>query len=106
MTAKDYYNLFPSDPAKHANELVNALNAEARHMANVRNVTTNDGVRAIIIEQNDKWNKFIELHIKKHGFCPLAINGYKSLWVQESKAIHDEQEKEKALAENATSIIE
>lgn len=90
MKAKEYYELIMAKNPQTADEMANAvgdvvdgLNKEAKEIIKKRNIRRNDAVRAVIREQNNKWNAIAGLFEKKQGISPIRRNAYLDAWVKE-----------------------
>lgn len=63
---------------------------ETVNICTARSIKRDEAVRAVIREQNDKWNALCRLFSKKHGGvrCPLNENGFRSYWTKHFKEQH------------------
>lgn len=90
MKAKEYYESIIAKNPQTADEMANAvgdvvigLNREAAELFKKRNARRNDAVRAVIREQNNKWNAIVGLFEKKQGASPIRRNAYLDAWVKQ-----------------------
>lgn len=90
MKAKEYYESIIAKNPQTADEMANAvgdvvigLNREAAELFKKRNARRNDAVRAVIREQNNKWNAIVGLFEKKQGISPIRRNAYLDAWVKQ-----------------------
>lgn len=84
MKAKDYYKLIkqakPSELPEAVGEIVDGMNREVKELINKRHVKTDERVRAIILELNNKWNAIVSMFEKDYGYPLLERNKFKNLW--------------------------
>lgn len=90
MKAKEYYEQIMAKNPQTADEMAIAvgdvvigLNREAAELVKKRNAKRNDAVRAVIREQNNKWNAIVGLFEKKQGISPIRRNAYLDVWVKQ-----------------------
>lgn len=90
MKAKEYYEQIMAKNPQTAEEMAIAvgdvvigLNREAAELVKKRNAKRNDAVRAVIREQNNKWNAIVGLFEKKQGISPIRRNAYLDAWVKQ-----------------------
>ena len=90
MKAKEYYEQIMAKNPQTADEMANAvgdvvdsLNKEAKEIIKKRNIRRDDAVRAVIREQNNKWNAIVGLFEKKQGISPIRRNAFLDAWVKQ-----------------------
>ena len=90
MKAKEYYERIMAKNPQTADEMANAvgdvvdsLNKEAKEIIKKRNIRRDDAVRAVIREQNNKWNAIVGLFEKKQGISPIRRNAFLDAWVKQ-----------------------
>lgn len=87
MKAKEYYTTYhdgilSDDGNKTIANFMNALKDEAFAIIEQRKVRTTDGLAAVFMEQNQKYNAVMSLFQKKDGFQPLIPDGFLIVWKQ------------------------
>lgn len=92
MKAKDYFDKYGAEmyaeclmipePGKlgpMGQEFLKEFSRETQELSKKRNVGKIDALRAVVLEQNDKWNALCRIFHQKYGECPLAENGWRNL---------------------------
>jgi hypothetical protein len=90
MKAKEYYNKYsPKFVAKAKStdgildtikEMLLEFNEEAVNLCDKRHIRRDNAVRAVIKEQNQKWNAVCELFVKGFGASPTLKDGFQIFW--------------------------
>lgn len=90
MKAKEYYEQIMAKNPQTADEMANAvgevvegLHQETKDMIEQRKIKRDDALRAVIREQNNKWNAIVGLFEKKQGISPIRRNAYLDAWVKQ-----------------------
>lgn len=53
---------------------------EMGDICEMRHVTLMSGLKGVVKDQNNKWNKVVRLFTAKYGFSPIKQDGFKELF--------------------------
>lgn len=66
---------------------------ETGDICEMRHVTLMSGLKGVVKDQNNKWNKVVRLFTAKYGFSPIKQDGFKELFKKfESQFILTEEQ--------------
>lgn len=92
MKAKDYFDkygaemyaewLMIAEPGKlgpMGQEFLKEFSIETQELAKKRGVKRIGALKAVVLDQNEKWNALCRIFHQQYGECPLVENGWRNL---------------------------